>query len=369
MHTNAIESWLVRMHRHATRIGRPVDWRFHVQLEEPGLLESQYPVCVPLIRRSSYPLSHWARFFWTFARLCRAEKFDVVHIHADVMSAPYLLTAALAGVPHRIVHVHNADETVPVRGTSRQRALRGVMRRICLALGDTIAGNSNHVLDTFLAGRPRRAGRDVVHLYGIDNTPFLAETDNRTRFRRELGFQDDALILLFAGRLVPEKNPEFAVSVLAELRRLEPRAVGVFAGTGGLESRVRASVSEYGLENAVRMLGWRSDIPDVMRGSDWFILPRPDGPSDPQEGFGVAVVEAQLAGLRLLLSNAIGRDPLLPGASFRQLGLFEGTKAWAAAAVELLAAPPPGRAAAAAGLKASPMDLDQALDALIELHA
>ena len=110
------------------------------------------------------------------------------------------------------------------------------------------------------------------------------------------------------------------------------------------------------MENSVRLLGWRNDLPEIMSCSDWFILPHPE---HPVEGFGVAVVEAQLAGLRMLLSRGIPDDPLLPTASFRRLALSDGPKVWAKAAMELLRHPVPSRAAALAALRESPMNMDQ----------
>jgi hypothetical protein len=77
---------------------------------------------------------------------------------------------------------------------------------------------------------------------------------------------------------------------------------------------------------AVRLLGWRKDLPEIMGCSDWFILPYPE---QPMEGFGLSVAEAQLAGLQMLLSRGIPDDPLLPSASFRRLPLSAGPKAWA----------------------------------------
>lgn len=369
MHTNAIETWLARMHKHAGDTGRPLDWRFFVELEEPGLLETTYPPCRELVIRTPYRLSAWWRFFSAFHEVCKRERFDVVHMHADVMSAPYLIAATLAGVRHKVVHVHNADESVPVGSVTKQRLLREPLRRICLRLADRIAANSNHALDTFLAGRPRRPGRDLVHYYGIDPRPFQESID-RAALRQTLGLSDDALILLFAGRMVREKNPVFAVDVLAELRTMEPRVVGVFAGSGALEDAVRRRVEERGLQDATRLLGWRSDVTALMGASDWFILTRPDDPRvDRREGFGVAVVEAQLAGLRLLLSRAISPDPLLPTASVRQLSLAAGPRAWAKAAMALLAEPAPIAQAAADAHLRSPMNLDRALEGLIALHA
>jgi hypothetical protein len=103
-----------------------------------------------------------------------------------------------------------------------------------------------------------------------------------------------------------------------------------------------------------------------MSASDWFILPHPHHPA---EGFGVAVVEAQLTGLRLLLSLGVSDAPILPGAAWRRLSLDAGAEAWAEAAIELWNAPAPSRKEALAALAASPMDLDDALADLTALHA
>jgi glycosyltransferase involved in cell wall biosynthesis len=366
MNTNAIESWLVRMLRHASVAGRPVDWRFHVQIDRPGALEDNFPECRPLIVRSPCGLSDWRRFFTTFARVCRAGKFDVVHIHGDLMSAPYLVAARVMGVPRAVVHVHNADENIPVGRPFKRRVLQALFRRICLVLADRIVGISNHTLDTFLAGRERRPGRDSVHYYGVDPGRFERAGRNREAFRRAVGLAGDATIVLFAGRMVREKNPLFAVEVLAELHRLDPSIAGVFVGAGGLDEAVRQRAEVLGLGAAFRHLGWRTDLPEIMSCCDCFLLPHPDRP---MEGFGLAVVEAQLAGLRMMISEGIADDPLLPTASFRRLPLSVGPRAWADATLDLLRSPAPSPTAARAALRDSPMDMDRALHGLLGLHS
>jgi glycosyltransferase involved in cell wall biosynthesis len=199
----------------------------------------------------------------------------------------------------------------------------------------------------------------------VDPKPFENVVADRTRFRRECDLPDEAFILLFAGRIVPEKNPVFVVDVLAGLRRSQPNAFAVFAGSGSQIENVFARAKALGVDDSVRMLGWRSDLPEVMSCSDWFILPHPE---HPPEGFGLAVVEAQLAGLRMLLSRGVPDDPLLPTASFRRLSLSDSPDSWAQAAMELLHEPEPSRAAAIAALNESPMNMDQALNGLLRLY-
>lgn len=204
-----------------------------------------------------------------------------------------------------------------------------------------------------------------MHYLGIDPAPLIAAKPDRAAFRRRHGFAEDARIVLFAGRMVPEKNPVFAVDVIAEMRRSDPLVVGMFAGAGSLEAEVRARAAARGVEPFVRLLGWRDDIAEVMAASDWFILPHPE---NPPEGFGIAVVEAQLAGLRLLLSLGVADDPLLPSVSARRLSLQQSAGEWAAAAWELWSAPAPSRETTLSAFRRSPMAMDFAFCNLVRLH-
>lgn len=361
----AVENWLVRMLRFACERGYALDWTFYCALPKRGSLDDQARSLGARVVYSPVPIGNKSQFISALRRELRGGYFDVLHCHHDLVSAVYLASAFGLPIDLRVVHVHNADEGVLTPNRLKQWILRPVLRRICLAEADCIVGISNHTLDRFLAGRPRRPGRDLVHYYGVDSSCFERAYFDRAAFRRDLGVPADARLLLFAGRVVPEKNPIFAVDVLAELRRLDPRVVGVFAGSGSLDDAVCARAAQLGLTTVVRQLGWRNDLPEIMGCCDWFILPRPEVP---QEGFGLAVVEAQLAGLRLLLSGGIPEDPLLRHSRFRRLALSLGAKAWAEAAMDLLTGPVPSAADALADLRNSPMDMQRALEGLLALH-
>lgn len=362
----AVENWLVRMLRHARRRGVNLDWTFYCVEGRRGALDEEAEELGARVIHSKYPIGDKLPFLRALRTELRAGAYDVMHCHHDLVSAIYLLAAAGIHIRKRIVHVHNADESLPTPSRLKQFLLREPMRRLCLAVADNVLGISNHTLDTFLAGRPRRAARDYVHYYGVDPAPFDRIVADRAAFRRQLDLPPEALILLFAGRVVPEKNPVFTIDVLAALQGAMPQAVAVFAGQGSEEAAVFARARELGIESSIRMIGWRGDLPEVMASSDLFILPRPEHPC---EGFGLAVVEATLAGLRMLLSQGIADDPLLPGAIYRRLPLVAGAQAWADAASELLVQAPPSRSGACAALQASPMDMDRALSDVQRLHS
>jgi len=365
LNRGAVENWLVRMLRHARSQGQPVDWDFYCVSGSKGVLDDEARALGAKVIHSPVQIGEKLAFMGALRSQVNAGQYNILHCHHDLVSAAYLVASLGTSVRWRIVHIHNADEQVLTPSALKQLLYRGPMRHACLAIADLVVGNSNHSLDHFLSGRRRRPGRDRVHYYGIDPAPFERRELARDRFRAELGLAQDAQILLFAGRMVPEKNPLFSVDVLAELHRLDPRVAGVFVGAGSLTEPVAQRASQTSLNAIFRHMGWRDDIPDIMGCCDWFILSRPDGP---MEGFGIAVVEAQLAALRMLLSDRIADDPLLPSACFKRLPLAAGPAAWAEAAIDLREYTMPSRTAAFADFQRSPMAMSAALNDLLTLH-
>jgi len=363
MNNQAVENWLLRMLNHAVVSGQKPDWTFYCTVGPQGMRDEAVRRLGARVIYSAYPLANGRTFVQALRDELKRGGYDVLHCHHDIMSAPYLLAAFMLPIRKRIVHVHNADLGLPTRSSLKTLALREPFRRICLA-ADSVVGISHHALDAMLGARSRVPGRHLVHYYGVDPSPFF-RPEERESVRRQLGISIKARILLFGGRIVPEKNPVFAVDVLAALRCYDANAIAVFAGAGSEEQRVLDRARALGVDDAVRLIGWRHDLPQIMSASDWFILPRPE---KPMEGFGLAVVEAQLAGLRLLLSRGIANDPLLPTARYRRLGLGEGAEAWAAAAIDVMSEPSPSLPDTFAALQASPMNMDFALADLIQLH-
>ena len=361
----AVENWLVRMLRHAREKGVECDWTFYCALGRAGELDGEVRNLGAQVIYSPEPIGRKWAFVRALRKVLIEGRYEVLHGHHDLISAVYL--AAALGLPlrKRLVHVHNADEAVLSPSRLKKRLLRPFLRQTCLRLADGIIGISNHTLATFLAGQPRRAGRDRVHYYGIDPTPFLATRAERSRFRKTLGLPEAAKLVLFAGRLVREKNPLFAVEVFAEMHRRDSQVAAVFIGAGSMEQAVIEKARELGLGHSFRALGWRSDVAEIMTCCDWFILPRPE---HPMEGLGIAVVEAQLAGLRLLLSRGVADDPLLPGSVWARLGLADGAEHWAEEALRLQEQQPPSAQQATVQLAKSPFDMDFALADLLDLY-
>ena len=95
--------------------------------------------------------------------------------------------------------------------------------------------------------------------------------------------------------------------------------------TPQVEEQIRA----LGLDGSVRLLGNRRDVPDLLQAMDLFLFP------SLHEGLPVSVVEAQAAGLPVLMSAAVTDEVCVTGARIARLSLDEPPERWAERALVL----------------------------------
>ena len=114
--------------------------------------------------------------------------------------------------------------------------------------------------------------------------------------------------LLWAGRFIDWKHPEYAVEVARRLKQDGYNFMLNIIGTGDMELELKALISNYGLEDSVCMLGSMSPekVREYMESSEIFLFT-----SDRQEGWGAVLNESMNSGCTVVASNAIGSVPFL----------------------------------------------------------
>jgi len=146
------------------------------------------------------------------------------------------------------------------------------------------------------------AARVCVAYPGIDDAPFRAVPPAQVNsLRADLNAGTAPLIGLF-GRLSSWKGQMLFVEAIARL----PNAVGVIVGAAlfgedAFVAALRARVVALGVSDRIRFLGFRKDIPALMRAMDVIVHC-----STSPEPFGRVVVEGMLAGRPVLASAAGG---------------------------------------------------------------
>ena len=134
------------------------------------------------------------------------------------------------------------------------------------------------------------------------------------RVRSELGVKSSDYLLISVGELSERKNQIVVLKALAEIKHLQPKIGNklkyILVGKGSREEEYREFIKFHGLIENVQMLGFRSDIPELLHASDLFVF------SSYQEGLPVALVEAMSSGVDVICSRIRGNTDLVSDGLF-----------------------------------------------------
>jgi glycosyltransferase involved in cell wall biosynthesis len=113
----------------------------------------------------------------------------------------------------------------------------------------------------------------LVVANGIDTVEFAPDPDRRARMRREMG-AGNAFLWLTAGRIVPAKDYPNLLRAFALLRAVRAEARLWVAGeaAGAEFDRAIGLALEMGLDDSIRWLGLRRDLPALLDAADGFAL-------------------------------------------------------------------------------------------------
>jgi glycosyltransferase involved in cell wall biosynthesis len=128
---------------------------------------------------------------------------------------------------------------------------------------------------------------------------------DRLAEKRQLGAPLDRPLIVMAANLAQHKGQITAITATANLRSLGVDAELWLAGIerGGAKqftAQLEALVRQLKVEDRVRFLGQRSDMPAVLRAADAFVLPSTN------EGLPLTILEAQASGVPVLAAPTAG---------------------------------------------------------------
>jgi glycosyltransferase involved in cell wall biosynthesis len=236
------------------------------------------------------------------ALLLRRLRPDVVHVHLLAGQLWGIPAARLAGVRTVVSSEHSLMDS-----TIENRQLTGPLRRLYLLLekmtSHTVAVSSTTRRRLVAWGVPD--DRISVIDNGIDFAALRFSARGRLAVRDELGIAAAATVIGGVGRLEPVKRfPQLLTAVAPTLAR--GRRELVLAGDGPLRSELRDMARRLGVDDAVHLLGPRSDVRELLSAMDVLVSPSRD------ETFGMAVIEGLGSGLPVVYAQCPALTELPP---------------------------------------------------------
>lgn len=315
-----IETWLLHLARTLDR--EAVAFDFVLSDPQPGFYDGEFTSLGCRLYRSTGERGRW-RYLAAIGRILRRERYNWVHSHHHYFSGYILAVAAACGVQGRIAHSHN-----DLRHQGRPRVTRwwdeSGKRLIERFATIGFAASGDAAADLF--GETWRSdSRWKINECALDFSAFAKVVD-RYAVRAQLGFAEHDFVIGHVGSFTAQKNHVLIVEVFRAVKRVEPAAKLLLVGAGPTQDAIRTRLESLGLQRDTVMTGHRSDIPDIMMGAmDVFLFP------SLHEGLGLAAVEAQAAGLPVVLSTRVPREADVVGDLVTRLQLSDSPEQWAAA--------------------------------------
>jgi glycosyltransferase involved in cell wall biosynthesis len=264
-------------------------------------------VKIPGLRRNPHVVRD-ARALARLVALFREFRPNVVATHMSKAGALGRVAARLTGVPVVVHTYHGKGFDVFPQGWRRSSVLWAERVLARLATGNIVVTAKQQ--QEFLHLRVSPPQRLRVIRLGLDLGPFFAASQLVGPLRRELGFDDDVLLVGVVARVVAIKGPHVFLGAAARLKEQCPNVRFLVVGDGAFRPECEALAKALGLGGSVRFLGWRRDIPEVLSALDLVVLPTVMD----FEGTPVALIEALATGRAVVATDVGGVvDVIRPG--------------------------------------------------------
>jgi glycosyltransferase involved in cell wall biosynthesis len=239
--------------------------RFHVEVAtltrlgpfEAELRAAEVPVTALGKRFKVDPLA-----LGRLVRYLRTGRFDVIQTWIFAANTYGRVAARLVRLPV----VVTAEMAVDLWKGPGELAIDRWLARYT----DRVVGNSQAVVDFY-----RRIGIPADRLalirsgIGAEEPPAV----DRAAVRADFGWPPDAPLLLFAGRLAPQKGVDDLIAAIDLVQYNVPQLRVLIAGDGPMRTQLEAAAAAFRLGGMVQFIGHRNDVPRLLAAADLLVLP------------------------------------------------------------------------------------------------
>lgn len=278
---------------YASNFNHPVYEFDREELKRQGIVMHQIDIA-----KSPLKIGSNIRAFWQLKKIIENEKIELIHCHNPVGSVvgrcaavfnrrkPYVIYTA-----HGFHFYEGAPAVNWVLYYTAERFLSHCTDQLVTINKEDYGRAEKFPL--------RKGGRAVqIHGVGVDRKRFCPRPELRLEKRKQLHIPEDAFHIVTAAELNDNKNQKVIIEAIARLGRKD--IYYSICGKGPNEKILRELIVKKGLKKQVQILGYRTDMEEILATADCFAFP------SRREGLGIAAVEALCCGVPLIVSDNRG---------------------------------------------------------------
>ena len=232
---------------------------------------------------------------WWKNHLKRHPEHTIIHGHYFTISAVYFKTAKKAG---RITvgHCHCTPRPSELWENKIRKVVENYYMSKIEKYSDYCLACSKDAGKWLFLSKSFRVLNNAID---AQKFRFNKTTAKEIRKKLKLG---DSFIIGSVGRFNLQKNPLGIVDIFYQIQLRRPNSKFIWVGDGPMRKDAEEKTRSLGLTDKVLFLGVRSDVPKLLQAMDVFVFP------SFYEGLGVALVEAQAAGVECFCSDAVPEE-------------------------------------------------------------
>lgn len=218
-------------------------------------------------------------------------EWEALHIHAPHFAVFIAPQAKKAGLKKICVHCHSSEYSL--KGNGKRNQLLSLYAKYFVK--DKFACSE-------LAGHFWYGSRPFTVINNaIDCQQFAFNPAVRESVRNQLNL-NNKLVVGHIGRTdIPQKNHPFLIEVFGNIVKLHPDSVLLLMGAQETDA-LKQQITSLNINDKVFFLGLRNDIHELLQACDVFLFP------STREGLPVSVIEAQAAGLPVVMSDSVTKE-------------------------------------------------------------
>jgi glycosyltransferase involved in cell wall biosynthesis len=239
-------------------------------------------------------------------KLVRLQReYDIVHAHGWPIILFVALASFISNKPTYILSEHSVTNR-------RRRPFLKWVDRFIYARFDYVVAVSEAVAVSLREWLPQVGNKIAVIHNGIQSAN-LQTAESKNDIRQRLDLDPQTPVIFASGNFRLAKGFDLLLQSFVILNETYFRdnkdqdqlPVLVITGEGGLQSSMQELSRQLGIEEQVRFLGFRTDMPVILKAADLFVL------SSRWEGCPMVILESMTLGVPVLATNVGGVPELI----------------------------------------------------------
>ena len=145
----------------------------------------------------------------------------------------------------------------------------------------------------------------IIIKNGIDYKKYKFNNEERKKYRSLYKIKDNEIVIGNIGRFEYQKNHAFIIDIFNEINKINNNYKLILIGEGTLKNKIINKIKKLKLESKIIILDYRDDINKLINMFDIYLFP------SIYEGFGLTVVENEINGKYVYISNKVSKDVVI----------------------------------------------------------